>query len=391
MSEKYLLLFIIALCMVILFVISIYNNHILTGQLSNYTSQNANTNKKLATVSTQLTALKNIDQIKRNNALETEIKNIEITYKSSIADYQNIIDLKLNEKTDPLDALYAQAVSQLAALNYASAQATLTDLQTKIQTDQDKIAAAQAPNVVADQSVAAPSNTPPSNGYSVQKVSTDVGDFTISIVAADLNSTRVIVDTASDSDCSNNCPVLPLDQYVARNGAFAGINGSFFCPADYPSCDGKTGSFDTLLMNKNKVYFNSANNVYSNVPLVYFTGNTMGVRTASSQWGRDTGVDSVIAMQPLLVLNGQVAFSGSDDPKINSKGTRDFIGNNGSTVYIGTIYDASSSDAAHVLKTLGLQNALNLDEGGSTALWYGGGYKAGPGRNIPNAVLFVHK
>ena len=53
---------------------------------------------------------------------------------------------------------------------------------------------------------------PPGSGFSVQKVSTDVGDFTVAIVAADLNSTRVIVDTASDGDCSNNCPVLPLER-----------------------------------------------------------------------------------------------------------------------------------------------------------------------------------
>lgn len=37
-----------------------------------------------------------------------------------------------------------------------------------------------------------------------------------------------------------------------------------------------------------------------------------------------------------------------------------------------------------------MRDALNLDEGGSTALWYGG-YKTGPGRNIPNALLFVKR
>ncbi|MCL4385616.1 MAG: phosphodiester glycosidase family protein [Cyanobacteria bacterium] len=42
------------------------------------------------------------------------------------------------------------------------------------------------------------------------------------------------------------------------------------------------------------------------------------------------------------------------------------------------------------MTTLGLQNAINLDDGGSTALWYGG-YKAGPGRNLPNVVLFLKK
>ncbi|MBI1919274.1 phosphodiester glycosidase family protein [Candidatus Microgenomates bacterium] len=59
-------------------------------------------------------------------------------------------------------------------------------------------------------------------------------------------------------------------------------------------------------------------------------------------------------------------------------------------VYIGDVFNATMNESAHVLKAFGMDNALNLDEGGSTALWFGG-YKAGPGRNIPNAVLFIHK
>ena len=206
----------------------------------------------------------------------------------------------------------------------------------------------------------------------------------VSLVAADLNSTRVLVDTASDGDCRNNCPVLPLATYVSRSGGFAGINGSYFCPPDYPSCAGKVNSFDTLLMNKNKVYFNSDNNVYSNVPLVYFTGNTMGVRGRSSDWGRDTGVDSVIAMQTLLVSGGNPTGA------VGIRGAKTFIGARGNMVYIGVVYNATFNEAGIVLKTMGIDNALNLDQGGSTALWYGG-YKAGPGRNLPNAVVFVRK
>ena len=45
---------------------------------------------------------------------------------------------------------------------------------------------------------------------------------------------------------------------------------------------------------------------------------------------------------------------------------------------------------ARVLHAMGMQNALNLDSGGSTAL-YSGGYKVGPGRNIPNAIVLVKK
>ena len=63
-----------------------------------------------------------------------------------------------------------------------------------------------------------------------------------------------------------------------------------------------------------------------------------------------------------------------------------------------TIYEDRSFDfeikkapvAEMIKKALGLENALNLDSGGSTALW-SGGYKVGPGRNIPNAILFIRK
>ncbi len=233
-------------------------------------------------------------------------------------------------------------------------------------------------------------NTPPGSGYSRQKVKTDFGEFIVDIVAADLNSARVIVDTAADSDCADNCPVLPLSDYVARNGAFAGVNGSYFCPASYPTCAGKTNSFDTLLMNKNKTYFNSDNNVYSNVPAVIFSGTSARFVGRSLEWGRDTGVDAVLANQPLLVSGGNVVFGGDDEVKRSGAGSRSFVGSSGSTVYIGVVHGVNAAQMARVLHAMGIKNALNLDSGGSTALW-SGGYRVGPGRNIPNALLFVGK
>jgi len=71
------------------------------------------------------------------------------------------------------------------------------------------------------------SNTPPGSGFSVQSVTTDNGNFIVYIIAADLNSTRVIVDTASAGDCGNNCPVLPLSDYVGRSSAFAALMAHF--------------------------------------------------------------------------------------------------------------------------------------------------------------------
>lgn len=234
-------------------------------------------------------------------------------------------------------------------------------------------------------------NTPPNSGFSRQNVSVDGQNYPVSIVAADLNSTKVIVDTASDSDCSNECPVLSLADYVSRNGAYAGINGSYFCPADYASCAGKTNSFDTLLMSKNKRYFNSDNNVYSTVPAAIFSAGSARFVSRTLEWGRDTGVDSMIANYPLLIAGSNINFTETpNEPKFGGKASRTFIASKGNMVYIGVVHNASMGESAKVLKALGMDGALNLDQGGSTALW-SGGYIAGPGRRIPNAILFVRR
>jgi hypothetical protein len=144
-------------------------------------------------------------------------------------------------------------------------------------------------------------------------------------------------------------------------------------------------------MNKNKHYFNSDNNVYSTNPAVIFFGNSSRFVGQALEWGRDTGVDAVLSNYPLLVSGGNVVYGGGGDAKFAQKGPRGFIAAKGNTVYIGDVLNATMSDSAKVLKVLGMDNAMNLDEGGSTALWANGGYKMGPGRSLPNAILFTHK
>jgi len=346
----------------------------------------SNLKKKLAKVEKDLLDLKNQDQYKRNEELQANIQKIETTYKKTITSYEKLLDIKTQLKnTTKFDDLFAQSISYLSQRNYASGDATLNNLNKLIDDEKAKIQASFVIPVAATQS-----NSPPSSGYSRQSVNSDIGTYLVDIIAADLNSARVIVDTASESDCANDCPVLSLGDYVSRNGAFAGVNGAYFCPAEYPSCAGRTNSFDTLLMNKNKTYFNSENNKYSSVPLIYFSGSSAGVRGQSLDWGRDTGVDMVLANQGLLLSGGNISFGGDGDPKKGSKGSRSFVGNKGTIAYIGVVHNATVAESAHALKALGLENALNLDSGGSTALW-SGGYKAGPGRNLPNAILFVRK
>jgi exopolysaccharide biosynthesis protein len=51
-------------------------------------------------------------------------------------------------------------------------------------------------------------------------------------------------------------------------------------------------------------------------------------------------------------------------------------------------YSATVPELVEMLLSLGLENALNLDAGGSTGVYYVGRYRLGPGRDVPNAILF---
>lgn len=359
----------------------------LGGELTKFKNENKIISEKLEETQKSLSQLESEDQVVKNKKLEAEIRNIHDSYKKLVVTYEDVLDLKVQKgNTTEIDKLFAQSLTYLSDKNYSSASANIAKInnlikkQTSVATQNFNL---QTQNVAVN-------NQPPNSGYSRQKVKTDFGEYIVDVVAADLNSTRVVVDSASDSDCRDNCPVLSLADYVGRTGGFAGVNGSYFCPASYPSCVGKANSFDTLLMNKNKKYINSDNNVYSTVPAVIFSGNSARFVGQSLEWGRDTGVDAVLANQPLLVSGGNVVFGGDDEVKRATAGSRSFVGSSDSTVYIGVVHNVNAAQMARVLHAMGIKNALNLDSGGSTAL-FSGGYKVGPGRNIPNAIILVGK
>lgn len=381
-----IIILVIGLALAVLF----YNDQItsLKQNLLNTTLENDRNRAELDKIGKELEELKNQDQLKRNDQLQSEIKNIQDTYKKALVIYEDILEFRDKHKKDIKDfeKQFAQSLSKLSQRDFPASNELLDKIASSITEEEKKIAAAFTIPANVPQN-----NAPPGSGYSRQSVNVaGLGSYMVSIVAGDLGTTRVIVDTASDANCTDNCPVLPLANYVSRTGAYAGINGSYFCPASYPSCAGKTNSFDLLVMNHKKTYFNSDNNVYSTNPAAIFGDGYVRFVSAASQWGRDTSPNGVLSNYPLLVFNSQVSFGGDDDPKKGSKGGRSFVANKGNAVYIGVVHSATVAESARVLQTLGMENALNLDDGGSTALW-SGGYKVGPGRDLPNVILFVRK
>lgn len=229
-------------------------------------------------------------------------------------------------------------------------------------------------------------------GYQTGSVQTDVGTFSLSCIGANKNSVRVITDSANENDCANDCPVKPLAEFVTSNGGFAGMNGMYFCPADYPACADKKNSFDTLLFNyRVKRYINSDNNVYSVIPFLVVDGaGNPRFLEKSLEWGRDTSITAGIAGNPLLVRNGQYVAENTslDDKQRNTKSNRGAFVQEGDNLYLCVVRGATVPDSGKVYQALGVDNAINIDGGGSSALWVNGGYKFGPGRAIPNAIIF---
>lgn len=232
----------------------------------------------------------------------------------------------------------------------------------------------------------APVSGPPGSGYSNITVATERGNFSISVVSIDMSGVRMITDTASDNDCASDCPTLALADYVSRNGAFAGINGTYFCPPDYADCASKKNSFDYPVFNTRLgKWINATNLFWNDRSMMYQEGGQMKFRRDAKSGASGSGA---IVNAPGLVDGGSVIVEQFPLTSTQrSKGTRGGMGIRGNIVYLVVARNADMIDFAHIFKSLGADSALNLDGGGSAALWFGG-YKAGPGRTLPNAVVF---
>lgn len=253
--------------------------------------------------------------------------------------------------------------------------------------------------VAKPKATSAPSTSSSSDGYgsySRQTVSTSRGAFTVDIITTDLNNSavKIVTDTAASSECANNCPTKSLSSYYSSNNGFAAINGTYFCPTDYASCAGQTGSYFWRIFNSNLHYFINANNSYTdNDPiLVFTTGNTAHFYRQASSFSAGSSTQAAIAGAE-IVYGNQVSYNYDrlDDKQKYTKSNRGALGIKGSTVYGVVGRSATVIDMAYVMQALGVDAALNLDGGGSSALMYNGSYKVGPGRSLPNAIIFSRR
>lgn len=236
---------------------------------------------------------------------------------------------------------------------------------------------------------------PPSSGLSTINVQTEKGVFSATVLSLDLSQVKVITDTGNDGDCANNCTVMPLANFVSKNGGFAGVNGSYFCPATYPDCSSKSNSFDFPVYNSRLSHWINAGNLSWGERRAIFYTDGSGAHYQNNSSGFSGGLNSGVINYPGLVDGGNVQIddgqSGLSDKQkaVNTKvgiGLRD-----SQHIMVVVASGVNMQQFAYVFKALGATGALNLDTGGSLALISNGRYVYGPGRDLPNAIVFATK
>lgn len=108
-----------------------------------------------------------------------------------------------------------------------------------------------------------------------------------------------------------------------------------------------------------------------------------------------TSIKHLITGGPKLVTNGKVDvnFAGFKEEKITKNaGQRSFIGvKKDQTMVIGTVPGVTVRQLADIAVQMGIVEAMNLDGGASSGLYYNGKYLTKPGRNLSNSLVVIKK
>lgn len=348
--------------------VSLYEDHLKLSQQINLLSE----------ADSLKTQIEELSSIKENQDYQ-KIQDIYKSYETFVSNLDRNIKLKIDTKE------YEGSVSKwgemLIKKDFDNLKGEIDTLTSKLDEAHEKYLA----------SIPKPVTTQVSGGGNYMTVDTERGKFGVYLIKVALSEVKVITASANGDDCEDNCPTKSLAEHVKDNGGFAGMNGAYFCPPDYSSCSGKINSSDyAFYKSSSDKWLNKGALSWGDTGLATFNGSSAKFYKKSSDYGGGS-VTAGISNYPSLLHGGDVVIN-SD--KLTSyqkdvKGARGAIGVGDSNLYLAIISNATVVDAAYVMKALGAKDALNLDGGGSSALYLNGSYLVGPGRSLPNAIVLV--
>ena len=187
--------------------------------------------------------------------------------------------------------------------------------------------------------------------------------------------------------------VEDLSSLAKRNKAVVAIIGTFFdayTKGAYKAPYGYLVSGGTMLKNSSgdtrTIFTYDKNHLASLIPGLDFTK-----RFASGS------MEGALQAGPRLLVNGKVSLNvvaeGFKDPKIlTGGGARSALGlTRDHKLILMTTGGATIPQLAEMMKQAGAYQAMNLDGGASSGLYYNGKYITTPGRQISNAIVVKYQ
>ena len=158
------------------------------------------------------------------------------------------------------------------------------------------------------------------------------------------------------------------------------MNGTYLCPPDYPACATKVNSYDYAIYNSNLRRWINRSALIGQNALLTFNGSVTSAYRRSYVYGQNASlmnapITAGITMFPMLLQNGAVVDSEFEQTAVQrAKGTKGSIGVDGTYVYLAIMSNVTVTESAYVLQALGARDAINLDGGGTSAMYLGGSY-----------------
>lgn len=239
------------------------------------------------------------------------------------------------------------------------------------------------------------------SSYERKKIKTQFGEFTTDVIEIDLANPnlKIITESADNGNCKANCKAKQISSYIEQNNAFAAINGTYFDTSRaklnyyfFPVYNSRIKKF----INEDQLKW------WTTGPMMVFDVNNKfyyfkdsrefkSVNDFEKKYG--VKIQAAVGNKPRLVEQGMNYLIDweVDQKQREVKTLRNAIAYKQGKVYLVVTQKSRIQDLAEVLTTLGMEYAVNLDGGYSTALFYDDQLKLGPGRDIPNAILFSYK
>lgn len=212
---------------------------------------------------------------------------------------------------------------------------------------------------------------------------------------------KIITDTANGSTCKSGCSSRDMIDYVIPNKAFAGVNGSYFCSGS--GCSNINYYFSPIYRSNTKVLINSDQLKYwTTGPIMAFDENNKfyyfkdsrefgGVENFEKKY--NVKLQAALSNKPRLIEGGMNYLIDweLDKGQATSRATRNAIGYKDNKIYLVVSYSTTVPELGEIMQKMGMEYALNLDGGSSSAFFYNDEFMVGPGRKIPNVILFAQK